>query len=828
MTMKYKGTDSSSSSLSSSSSCTSDGNAMDVNNPSYKKSLVSTVRKAKSRKGKTSSELEPNSSTDDDGSPGSICNKDSSFQKEKQSAQKLERRDAEVLAGKDSALLKPEWPAHAETFEKKAWTINSKQAKSQAQHEVEMKQEQEGATDPMDKEVPNLQYVRKELPHITLVKSNSVSATKADNILKLDYISASSNSHHAHNHKLQGHRLSTGDSPLNMQKRYGSQGPAFYRTTGFPSPGTPSRSSFSGVPTSLMLNNKANYYNMVGRIAVNDANGKLLPLYSLPPCCDQDANLIPGRLSVGFSSRAAGPPPSKWDDAEKWLVNASPSHPSQPPSKQPANYILNEATNTNPYVAEGKKSIPSVNKRVLNDVVVSSHSPVDDHHHYANKQLAYNNAHTLNDHHQQSGFNAANYMSMHDSYIQSRSLVPLASSSSDGHVQEDGGASGAMSDSELSNTQEEFQSAFVRSASHRQGTDGKHKNHTKKGQLIGRKDRTSAPVRKEELVISSPVSLQLERLKLGNGSSHLNDQLPKMHDVYAVETTRNAGPCVDETTRVQDVDVASSSMTRLVVQAGKVVGRWGAGAMRDASTDVSPKMSMSRRDMGTQMTPVASCKTSRAGTPRKSGSPARHNTPTVDATSGTTADRSLAKATEAAGCQVAKSESGHVSGRGGSDSSVSNTDSTTSSSWKSLQESLISASEHPQQLKPHFDEYMQESLKVDNPQYSAWEEAERSKHMTKCAREEARIDAWESHQKAKAEAELKKLEMKLERLRAQATEKIMNKVATAHLRAEEMRATARAQQAEQLAKALERANSINRKGGGYFSESLGVCFSIMP
>ncbi|MCO5552166.1 hypothetical protein L7F22_005676 [Adiantum nelumboides] len=808
MTMKYKSsTNSSSSSLSSSS--TSDGIAMDVNHPNYKKSFISKIRKAKS-----SSELEPNSSTDEDGSPGSICNRDSRFQKEKQT---LVRMDADELAAKDSAAIKPEWPL-AESLEKKAWVINSKQAQSQAQHHEGIKQEEEGGKNPMDKEVPKL-YVRQE-PNITLVKSNSVSATKADNILKLDYIS---NPHQAqYNHKLQGHRLSTGDSPLHMQKRHGSQGPASHRITGFPSPGTPSRSSFSGVPTSMMLNSKA-YYNMVGRIAVNDVNGKLLPLYSLPPSsssCDQDIN--PGRLSVGFSSRAA-PPPSKWDDAEKWLINASPSHPSQPPlhpsSKQATNYTLNEAPNANPHVADGKKNT-SISKRVLNDVVVPS-SPVPslsqmvDHHHYINKQLS--SRHTSKDPIQDSGLNA-HAKSMHESYIQSRSLVPLASSSSDGgQMHEDGAGSACMSDSELSNAAQEVvcQSTFVRSSSHRQ-SDGKHKGHTRKGQLGRKAAAGDVVVRKEELVISSPVSVQLERLKLGSSTSSLNDQLPRLHDVYAVETTQPQGPFADEAPRGENHSPVSSSMTRLVVQAGKVVGTWGAGAMRDASTDVSPKMSMSRRDMGTQMTPVASCKTSRAATPRKQGgwSPICQN---FDATLG---------ATSAEGCEMAKLDKDHVS----SSSSVSTTTTTnSSSSWKSLQESLLASADHchNSSAKPEFDPQQPAAAAAhENPQYSAWEDAERSKHKTKCAREEAKIDAWESHQKAKAEAELRKLEMKLERLRAQATEKIMNKVATAHLRAEEMRATARAQQAEQLAKALERANSINKKG--YFSESLGVCFSIMP
>lgn len=45
-------------------------------------------------------------------------------------------------------------------------------------------------------------------------------------------------------------------------------------------------------------------------------------------------------------------------------------------------------------------------------------------------------------------------------------------------------------------------------------------------------------------------------------------------------------------------------------------------AVKDASTEV-----IQHRDIGTEMTPIGSCKTSRCHTPFKSSSPARHNTP---------------------------------------------------------------------------------------------------------------------------------------------------------------------------------------------------------
>lgn len=619
---------------------------------------------------------------------------------------------------------------------------------------------------PMDKEAASLVFKRSSSSKglhqapITLIKSNSVAATKAD-LLKLDMTNP-------HNWSNSGHRLSTGDSPLNL-KRCGSQGPVALRS--FPSPGTPSRSSFSGVSNS-MTNHKA---YMVGRASVNEANGKMLPLYNLPANCDQDIN--PGRLSVGFRA-----PPSKWDDAEKWLVNASPSHPQcSSPAALPPN--SSNLAGTNHTFLENKKAYP---KRVI----VAPLPPPP--------QLG-----------AKSHANTDTNTNMH---YQSRALVPLPSSSSDSHLQQDEAAT--VSDSEISNTQEDDCRIFLRSSSHKHKEgDAKHRNKNLARKMVNSK---------EKLLISSPATLQLQGLKAS--SNPHEQQLPKMHDVYAdtvVKTLRDTGRCPSP-----GAAEGGDAGTRLVVS------KWaGAAPMRDASTDVSPKAPL-RRDMGTQITPIASSKTSRSTTPPKSSSPVRHNTPARKSASSNcnqTDANHASNLLELENFHLAKLEHRDLQPNCGqpafSDHSSTSfsTSSVTSSSWKSLQGA---ASDH----KPAISDInvVEMMMEPSATSAAAWElEAERSKHMTKCAREEARIDAWEKHQKAKAEAEMKKLEMKLERLRAQSTEKIMNKVAAAHLRAEEMRAAARAQQAEQLAKALERANSIRK--GSYFPDSLGrVCFAILP
>ncbi|KNA16156.1 hypothetical protein SOVF_091920 [Spinacia oleracea] len=94
----------------------------------------------------------------------------------------------------------------------------------------------------------------------------------------------------------------------------------------------------------------------------------------------------------------------------------------------------------------------------------------------------------------------------------------------------------------------------------------------------------------------------------------------------------------------------------------------------------------------------------------------------------------------------------------------------------------------------------------------AWDEAERAKYMARYKREEVKIQAWENHEKRKAEMEMKKLEVKAERLKARAQEKYANKLAAARRIAEEKRANAEATLNEKAVKTSEKADYIRRTG----------------
>ncbi|KAL9246559.1 hypothetical protein vseg_020077 [Gypsophila vaccaria] len=94
----------------------------------------------------------------------------------------------------------------------------------------------------------------------------------------------------------------------------------------------------------------------------------------------------------------------------------------------------------------------------------------------------------------------------------------------------------------------------------------------------------------------------------------------------------------------------------------------------------------------------------------------------------------------------------------------------------------------------------------------AWDEAERAKYMARFKREEVKIQAWENHEKRKAEMEMKKLEVKAERLKARAQEKYNNKLAATRRIAEEKRANAEAKLSEKAVKTSEKADYIRRTG----------------
>ncbi|KAG0588539.1 hypothetical protein KC19_2G249900 [Ceratodon purpureus] len=233
------------------------------------------------------------------------------------------------------------------------------------------------------------------------------------------------------------------------------------------------------------------------------------------------------------------------------------------------------------------------------------------------------------------------------------------------------------------------------------------------------------------------------------------------------------------------------------------------------------------RDMGTEMTPMASVDPSRTATPLMAttpnlGSPAisrptspgrvRNTTPTSTGSKEGSAKVSGPKvggpkALEAVG-RVSHGLSGKEKTRAEILALGTQLGKANIAAWATKEEEEADAA---QALKASMEmEEVRKNLLASRA--AAWEEAEQAKYTARFKREEAKIQAWENHEKAKAEAEMRRVEVKVERMRSHANEKLMNKLAAARRRAEDLRAKAEAVRCEQAATTASRSDYIRRTG----------------
>lgn len=184
------------------------------------------------------------------------------------------------------------------------------------------------------------------------------------------------------------------------------------------------------------------------------------------------------------------------------------------------------------------------------------------------------------------------------------------------------------------------------------------------------------------------------------------------------------------------------------------------------------------RDMGTEMTPMASQEPSRTATPVRATTP-------------------VARSPMGSGCSTPVrpcTNGGHVDVGG---------------TTRFGRERVENNGENLRENKT-FDEGAK--LSPLETRAMAWDEAERAKYMARYKREEVKIQAWENHEKRKAEMEMKRMEAKAERLKSRAQEKYTNKLASTRRIAEEKRAKAEVNLNEKAVKTSERADYIRRTG----------------
>ncbi|CAL9766834.1 unnamed protein product [Musa acuminata subsp. burmannicoides] len=237
-------------------------------------------------------------------------------------------------------------------------------------------------------------------------------------------------------------------------------------------------------------------------------------------------------------------------------------------------------------------------------------------------------------------------------------------------------------------------------------------------------------------------------------------------------------------------------------------------SVQSATTLMTPNTTfrpVSMRDMGTEMTPIASQEPSRTGTPARATSPLCSRTSSQPSSPQKMAP--VSTQTESGDCdedfsnkELSRKELQNKTMREimilGQQLGKTNI-----AAWASKKEDESDASTSTKTvLKGQPAKSIVEAS-------AAWEEAKNTKYLaSRFKREEIKIQAWENHQKATIEAEMRKIEVEIERMKALANEKLTNHLAAVRHKAQEKRATAGARRNQQAAKTARQAEYIGRTG----------------
>ncbi|PAN51899.1 hypothetical protein PAHAL_9G628300 [Panicum hallii] len=208
--------------------------------------------------------------------------------------------------------------------------------------------------------------------------------------------------------------------------------------------------------------------------------------------------------------------------------------------------------------------------------------------------------------------------------------------------------------------------------------------------------------------------------------------------------------------------------------------------------------SVSMRDMGTEMTPIASQEPSRTGTPIIASSPTSSRTPTPQRTTEFSLSNIDSNKKEMSEVELQMNTRQEIMDLG------QRLGKTTIAAWASKEEKAAA----------HFTSSTTDKVVDINREARAtdWQEAEKAKYLARFHREEAKIQAWENHQKAKIEAEIKRIEAKIERKRACEQDRLVNKLAAVSHRAEAKREAAEVRRSQEAARTEELAAQIRETG----------------
>ncbi|KAK3150301.1 hypothetical protein QOZ80_3AG0231450 [Eleusine coracana subsp. coracana] len=208
--------------------------------------------------------------------------------------------------------------------------------------------------------------------------------------------------------------------------------------------------------------------------------------------------------------------------------------------------------------------------------------------------------------------------------------------------------------------------------------------------------------------------------------------------------------------------------------------------------------SVSMRDMGTEMTPIASQEPSRTGTPIIASTPTSSRTPTPQRTAELSISKTDSNKMEMSEEELQMSTRQEIMDLG------QRLGKTTVAAWASKEEKA--AANLMNTTANNAVDNERETRAAD------WQEAEKAKYLARFQREEAKIQAWENHKKAKIEAEMKRIEAKIERKKAREQDRLANKLAEVSHRAEAKREAAEVRRNQEAARTEEQVAQIRKNG----------------
>ncbi|KAK1557924.1 hypothetical protein Q3G72_034260 [Acer saccharum] len=233
-------------------------------------------------------------------------------------------------------------------------------------------------------------------------------------------------------------------------------------------------------------------------------------------------------------------------------------------------------------------------------------------------------------------------------------------------------------------------------------------------------------------------------------------------------------------------------------------------------TSVVPTIrSVCMRDMGTEMTPVASQEPSRTATPVGATTPLRSPTSSVPSTPrrGAPASTPVDHTTDDESQHPVENSRRNLSEQEMKEKTRKEIVALGVQLGKMNIAAWASKEEQEKNNSSAETAQMQELERIEfENRASAWEEAEKTKHAARFKREEIKIQAWESRQKAKLETEMRRIEAEVEQMRAQAQAKMVKKIAVARQRSEEKRAVAEARKNRDAERTVAQAEYIRQTG----------------